>query len=100
MKHFLKKINYRIAAYIALTGLVITTSLGVGLYAHLQYRSQAKEHDLQTKLEIVTNNLDSSQKTIDTMKHEDQRIRNDKLQKEITDIEKTYGDAVSIYEQL
>lgn len=60
-----------------------------------------------TKAQTLSSNLNETQKklkeaahTLDVLKNEDQKLRNDSLQKEITDIEKVYNDAVVTYEEL
>lgn len=72
---------------------------------YLMTRSRAaSEMRLKTEFKSAQNELSDqlldAQKEYDTLKKEDQRVRNDKLEKEIKDIQTTYKDAVTAYEKL
>lgn len=61
--------------------------------ARLESEFQATRIDLEKDLEKAKNEYK-------TLKKEDQRVRNDKLEREIQDIQKTYKDSVTAYEKL
>ncbi len=62
--------------------------------------THAKAQSLSSDLTQTKKRLSETAHEIDVLKNEDQKVRNDALEKEIKQIETVYKDAVSTYEEL
>ena len=81
-----------VARYLFLSIVALVSIFGFTMY--LQIRSRA---DSENRL---STNIKKIQSDYDKLKKEDQRVRNDTLEEEIKNIQKTYKDTVSTYENL
>lgn len=81
-----------VARYLFLSIVALVSIFGFTMY--LQIRSRA---DSENRL---SSNIKKIQSDYDKLKKEDQRVRNDTLEEEIKNIQKTYKDTVSTYENL
>lgn len=59
-----------------------------------------KDSKLKKQLDITTSKLTTREKELEDLKHEDQYVKNKKLEEEINNIVKTYKQAVASYENL
>lgn len=85
----MKQIGVAVLLIVVLVALVV-----VSVQWQLEVKkSRVQQADGQKTLTKVNDE-------IARLKSEDQRVRNDTLEKQITDIEKTYKDAVGVYEEL
>jgi exopolysaccharide biosynthesis protein len=89
-----------------LTTCIIATAIGIGAYIYINKLSQSNTQlnsQLQKKTNEYTTLTKKQQETLNeliAMKNDDQFVRNEKLDKEIKDIQKTYKDTVVAYEDL
>lgn len=104
----MKKISTHLHKQHLLTIGVTALTLVLGTLYYLQsqrynayiFSSKAHENTLQSQLGKVKEELSQTQTDLDILQHEDQKVRNDKLEEEIKNIQKTYKDTVSTYEDL
>ncbi len=76
----------------------IATIVGLALFMIVVQQGRNRMLEAQKiQLEVEISRLMGE---IDRMQHEDQRVRNEKLNAEIKDIQKTYTQAVTVYEAL
>jgi exopolysaccharide biosynthesis protein len=80
---------------------VIIVALGSSFFLYAQIQSSQKKADsTQSRLESVNRDLKKSRAEYSALKNSDQVARNDKLELENNEINKTYKDAVKSYESL
>ncbi|OGG04118.1 hypothetical protein A2Z33_03065 [Candidatus Gottesmanbacteria bacterium RBG_16_52_11] len=99
-KFFMPPVRPYVVAGILAVALVAAILAGVvdlkkkdADYAASVGKLEAEKSQLQGKIIEV-------QQEIDTLRHEDQRVRNDALESEIREIQKTYTDTVKAYEDV
>jgi len=112
----LKKLSFLKIGIFGLSLIIISIILGTGSYfltiQNKQYQAQLAEINLQTasvvdqrdyfEIQLASNSaqLASISAQLLYLQNQDQKLRNDKLQQEIVEIEKTYNQAVTVYEKL
>lgn len=85
--------------YLFVIPTVITGIFLILYFFHLnELRSQS--HALSSTLSNTEKEVQKAKSELDTLKNQDQYKRNEELQKEIKAIEKSYADAVKIYESI
>lgn len=86
---------------IALFGFTSLVILSVVVY-HLQTTTQLSQQTVRVNAELnnTRRNLDQTESELQTLKNQDQYQTNLKLAAEISNIHKTYKEAVAIYERL
>lgn len=82
-------------------GVFLGLLVVLGIVAFAQYTNfTISQASLRTQLQHVKGQLDAAVKQYETLKKVDQIVRNDKLQEEVANIQKTYKQAVTVYESL
>lgn len=94
--HIARHVMRRI--FFALVGLVTVGVVSLYHFQLLSYRARAS--DLESQQTKLTKTLTTLQTDYQKLKEEDQYVRNEKLQKDIKDIEETYKGTVTAYEKL
>lgn len=85
-------LSWRIAGYFLIVGILL-------LSAFVLYQ-QKNQTTLQSQLQQVKAKLNETIKQYEILKKIDQKVRNDKLEEEIAQIQKAYKQAVTAYESL
>lgn len=84
-----------------LFGVFLGVVAVVGILVFQQYRYlTVNQASLRAQLQEVKTQLTTTLKEYETLKNVDQKVRNDKLQEEVTQIQDTYKKAVATYESL
>jgi len=82
-------------------GIFIGVLMVLGVVVFQQYKNfSVNEKTLRVQLYQVKQELDKTVKKYEVIKKVDQIVRNDKLQEEVENIQKTYKQAVTVYESL
>lgn len=78
--------------------------LSLALYSYQTYKKnsavQLEIRSVNQEKEDIANKLSEAQTSYETLKNEDQLLRNNSLEEEIKNIQNTYKNAVSVYEKL
>ncbi|PIT89097.1 MAG: hypothetical protein COU27_02110 [Candidatus Levybacteria bacterium CG10_big_fil_rev_8_21_14_0_10_36_7] len=78
--------------------IIFTITIGVTSFLYVSSIQNARQ--LESQLSQTKKTLDQKKEELEKIKSEDQFVRNEKLQDEIKNIEKTYAQAVQVYEKL
>lgn len=95
------KKRFHLSPFAVVSTVLIFIILGIVVYGFQQKTIYAyNETYLKQQLTEVKAQLDKKIKDYEKIKNEDQRVRNDKLEEEIKNIQETYKLAVTRYEEL
>lgn len=91
-------VKNRQVIFVSATSLIAIVLLLANVFQATKYAANVK--DKEQKEAQLASQLSSTKKALDSLKHENQYVINQKQQEEIKNIQKTYGETVNSYQQL
>lgn len=98
-RNIAKYVRYGLFTLVTAAVIAVSSAYYLSDISHKSAAAKMESEFFATKTDLEKD-LEKAKSEYEALKKEDQRVRNDRLEKEIQDIQKTYKDSVTAYEKL